>query len=703
MSIAQRLKAAFRGETLHPRPASRWSIPRTKFNYAKEVGDGLSSSVVMAVVLWLMRNFPEAPVILEKDEEPEPNHDMARLVRRPNQHYSGVVLMMATILSFVTAGNAYWVKERDSMLRVIGLWWIPHWLMKPAVESGSHRYVDQYVYTVDGQKYYYDIDDVVHFRFGLDPYDTRVGLSPLMTLLREIFTDDEASNWTAAICKNAGIPGVLISPKEGGIIGDQDVKAVKDYVKDKFSGDHRGEPMALSGPTNVDQFGFNPQEMNLEAIRAIPETRVAAALGVPAAVIGFMAGLKQTKVGATMRELREQAYEGGIIPIQRMLSEDLWSQLLPDFEPQPDLWNVAFDLTKVRVLQEDENKRAERTAALYAGGILYLDEARQAEGFETNPAERVRRVPFSVTEIPEGEMQAQPEPVEEEDPEDDEPDEDIEDIETRAREHKAAKPDWYPKLLASHRRDVDKLNGVYEPALIKRFDAMGKAVADIYGEVMLENSLAGKTKSLEDLVIGELTIDRAQSQLVADHVLGYDTLYLQTASLTVESLNAVLNLGVMLTDSMEQTVLAAAGKRQGLIDLTAQSKTALFKALEEGRELGEGPDLLMTRIEHQVAAGPWSSSKIRAEVIARTETKFAQNIASLESYKQADTIGAVQVYDALLGETDDFCMSIDGAIVSFAEADALAVSEHPNGTRDFGPVFGEPASYDTIPRPEGEE
>jgi hypothetical protein len=33
----------------------------------------------------------------------------------------------------------------------------------------------------------------VHFRFGLDPDDPRKGYSPLKSVLREVFTDDEAA------------------------------------------------------------------------------------------------------------------------------------------------------------------------------------------------------------------------------------------------------------------------------------------------------------------------------------------------------------------------------------------------------------------------------------------------------------------------------------------------------------------------------
>jgi hypothetical protein len=41
-------------------------LPEKKIDYAKEVGDGLGSSVLMAPLNWIMRTFPEAPAVVEK-------------------------------------------------------------------------------------------------------------------------------------------------------------------------------------------------------------------------------------------------------------------------------------------------------------------------------------------------------------------------------------------------------------------------------------------------------------------------------------------------------------------------------------------------------------------------------------------------------------------------------------------------------------
>jgi len=83
-----------------------------------------------------------------------------------------------------------------------------------------------------------------------------------------------------------------------------------------------------------------------------------------------------------------------------------------------------------------------------------------------------------------------------------------------------------------------------------------------------------------------------------------------------------------------------------------------------------------------VNAGP----KYRAELIARTETKYAQNVSSVLAYRQSPAVIAVQVLDAQLGPTDEECELLDGRVVSLDEAERLAEEEHPNGTRNFAPV-----------------
>jgi hypothetical protein len=199
-----------------------------------------------------------------------------------------------------------------------------------------------------------------------------------------------------------------------------------------------------------------------------------------------------------------------------------------------------------------------------------------------------------------------------------------------------------------------------------------------------------KPPEQKEVTTEEILADMVMDQLSTD-VVDYKPHYLRVAKQTFETVNSVMGLGVNLTDDVETRILTEGGKRVGLIDLSKQSREAVFRALEEAREAGEGPLQAARRIRDHVSRGRYLSPETRAKVIARTETKYAQNVSSLEAYRTSGTIDRIQIVDGQLGpdRSCDICMERDGMIVTFAEAEAISASEHPNGTLSLIPVVGE--------------
>lgn len=377
-----------------PRAAGRsfW-LPGSRKNYLQTVGDGTGSSTVTAPLFWVARTFPEAPPMLWKvlengQEERERNHRLLQLLERPNEFYSGVILWMATVLDYYVDGNAYWLKLRNRTGTVVKLWWVPHWMMEPKQEDGSSTFITHYEYRVDGRVLRYSPKDVVHFRFGLDGDNPRLGRSPLKSVLREVFTDDEAAAFTASLLSNMGIPGLVVSPEKGTVLNEGDALEMKQYVNEKFGGDKRGEALVMTGPTQISQFGFSPEQLTLRELRRIPEERVTAVMGIPAIVAGLGAGLDRSTF-TNMSEAREAAYEAGIIPTQRIMAETVRFDLLTEFVgdgPEIFAWRFGFDLSKVRVLQEDLYRQAQRNDLLYRGGLMTRAEGRRGMGLDVDEA-----------------------------------------------------------------------------------------------------------------------------------------------------------------------------------------------------------------------------------------------------------------------------------------------------------------------------
>jgi hypothetical protein len=157
--------------------------------------------------------------------------------------------------------------------------------------------------------------------------------------VREVAIDEHASNFTAAILKNLGIIGLIVSPKVR-----RRASARRRSARSRRRGEgvhpariHRRQARRGAGARRADEaqlLQYNMQGFDVGPIRDVSEERVCAAIGIPAAVVGFGTGLQQTKVGATMKEMRQLAWISGVIPLQRIVANEIRRSLLPEFIPE---------------------------------------------------------------------------------------------------------------------------------------------------------------------------------------------------------------------------------------------------------------------------------------------------------------------------------------------------------------------------------
>lgn len=371
-------------------------VPGSNFNYSSAVGNTLRNSAVLACINWIKRKFPEAQIGVEafsttnQKYQHVPNHPLTLLINKPNRFYSGLLLWQATLTDYNITGNAYWLKVRNRLGKVVELWYIPSFLIEPYTELDSPNFVDYYRYNNDRVA----VEDIVHFRFGLDSENITKGLSPLMSAIREVFMDNEATNFGAALLRNMGIPGIIISPEflpqNLGVaidFGAPEAKAIKDEFKNNFTGDKRGDPLVTSTGLKVIQLSFTPEQMNLKELHRLPEERISAVLGVPAVVAGLGAGLDRSTF-ANMQEAREMAVEANILPTQQLFCAELNSQLLYEFE-ESDNYRTYFDNSAMRELQQDLNALHERARNDYQMGIIKRSEAREMTGRVVTPEDEI--------------------------------------------------------------------------------------------------------------------------------------------------------------------------------------------------------------------------------------------------------------------------------------------------------------------------
>ena len=746
----RRAKAATTAFT-HPASLVSWLLPNSRFNYQRSVGDGTSSSVVMAPLRWLQRNATQAPIrVLEPSEDgktwtPIPTGDkgagrMLNLLEMPNPYYHGGVLLKATVLSFALDANAYWRIVRNAVGAPVQLWWIPHTLMSPHRRDGSPNFIDYYKYDAGtGLPEEVPVEDVIHFRDGIDPSDTTKGLNAFKSLLREVFTDDEAATYTASLLRNMGVPGVIMTPKsdEGAAEFGDDLDEVKRKLNATITGDNRGSSMVLDSAVEVHTVGFNPQQMSVRDARRLPEERVTAVLGIPAIVCGLGAGLDRSTF-ANMSEAREAAVEESLIPIWNEIALVVKHQLLPQFESRARELKVDFDLSEVRVLREDQDKIADRWVRVVQGGLATIGEGREAMGLDVDDSHDVFLRPLQSIEVPAGQTMASITPT----------------IDPAAApdatggakagrvlsarnastinaaidalrevllaagidpdEGGAGKTRWgmlhvadaevkrlsraqQGRLIQALELDARALEAPFAKRLEGQFEDLGKHVAALWAAEDAKSRATGDVKATEETDVTPRDLDVALRTLQLAEVtkwrgehLGrsFKGHYEGVARQTLKTLNATLGIEWgEKTDEIAIRVLQLHGKQLELVDLAGQTKSALFQALADGKAAGEGVQALERRIRQYVTDGS-SGSKVsaRAMRIARTETMNAQRVSTREAYQASGVYDAVVAWDDRVGYGDPDCVERNGQVFTFDDAEAEEDAEHPNGTLSWAPT-----------------
>lgn len=683
------------GAMRHPaRPLGFALMRRTKFNYAKEVGTGIDASVVMAPVQWIQRALPEARLrVMRKTGDTTKEvegHDLVARVSKPNPFYGDAALWSATAFSYLTDGNAYWFKVRSRAGKIAELWYVPHWLLKPVSPRDGSAFLSHYEYMPGGQHrpMIIDPDDVVHFRHGVDPRDPRLGLSPLRGVLREIFTDLEASNFVASLLRNKAVPGIVISPDGSVSVAPDDVEATKKWFQDTFAGDNAGNALVMGAATKIQEFGFNPQQLDLSAARDVAEERVCASLGIPAAVVGFGAGLQTAKVGATMGEMRTLAWTNGVIPLLRSLADELQRSLSEMLGPNE---TVEHDTSEVGALAEQRLARAQTWDTAVRGGWAMVAEGREGIGLDVDDSHRIYLRPFSAVEVPAGAPPRIPESAA---------------IDMRGLIGKSGRKQTRREPSDAQRGYVHAIDAMQQPLgdaferrLVPVFAALGQAAAEAARPLLEEADLTvragrGEHKSPEDEILAGRILEQLELPLHrTTFQRGYEAHYLQVAK-EVAKAGEMIGLATNLPDPVARAVVAAGGRRAGLVDLSAQSRAALFNALAEGRAAGEGVEQLAARIRDQVAAGPWTSAETRARTIARTETKYAQNVSTIARAGH-EGVDRFLVFDGRLGpgRSAPDHIACTGGVLTADQAAVAAQAARPNCTISFTPLFedAEPA------------
>lgn len=376
-----------------------WWLPGTQFDYSKQVGDQHLNAVVSMGVNWITRNLLEScPIMEEKTtaKDGTPTYKMTddpliQILEDANPWYDWSRLIMGTVLSLISEGDAYWFplwgaavstdlrQPAPKGLRPTGFLYVPHFQMQPVSDPAvkTEAMISYYDFTPLGGGDIIRVDPsrVVHYSWGIDPRNPIRGFGPLRALLREIYSDNLASSYSAALLRNCGVPGLGFTPKDNkqmaGVTPEY-VQAFGDSLKKTLSPDGAGTALLSVLPWDIKQLGFSPEQLGLKSLRDVPVSRICGAIGLDQMVLSLDSS---SKTYSNYAVAERKSFYGGVMPLQTIIARQFTRQVMRRYLNQ-DNRRLGWDHSTVKALQEDENKLWDRTVTAAREGVITRKQAK---------------------------------------------------------------------------------------------------------------------------------------------------------------------------------------------------------------------------------------------------------------------------------------------------------------------------------------
>lgn len=260
-----------------------------------------SNGVVFATSLARMLLFTQIRLMWQPLINGRPSRDLYHtpelgLFEKPWPNGRTDSLLARMEQDVTNGGNFFAARDRDRVRRLRPDW-VQIILTAPPAEAIASD-VAGYLYlpggygvssVEDGQVYL--PDEVVHWAPIPDPVAQFRGMSWLTPVVREIMGDRAATDHKLAFFENGAKPGLVATLKET-VTPEQFREFIKEFNLGHQGTDNAYKTLFLGGGADVTVAGANMEQLDFKGTQGAGETRITAAGGVPAVIVGLSEGLQ---------------------------------------------------------------------------------------------------------------------------------------------------------------------------------------------------------------------------------------------------------------------------------------------------------------------------------------------------------------------------------------------------------------------------
>ena len=620
-------------------------------------------------------------------------HEIYDLLENPcpaDRDLTGWTIRYFVFACYTLVGEAYLLKVRDKMGRVIGLQPVaPSWVIQqPTV---NQRFWEIYPFgTAGGNSIVVPVEDVVSFKdIDLnDPYGRGRGTSEAIG--DEIQSDEYASKYAKNLFFNDATPSAIIyAPK-----GDKDTAdQIKQSWLQKMAGfRHAKEPMVLTGEgSKFEKISQSPTELDFVESRKFLRDSANEHFHIPPEIMGILQNSNRSTIDSAEYLLNKNVLADYLRMFERVINNQL---LWEDYDKERKFIlhhenNIAEDIAQKLQIANDGLSRGVLTVndwriamgyeADERGGDVYLRSFGSVEvPFNSEPIELPESEPSQTVELPNTEENTEEKEL---------PEKEFEAL-SKAYEKKykvlksEADKERRGKIWKTFDARARSIEAPFYDAMQKAFTKQNEAVNKAIKIAVEENKDVGT--AIENLYNNEM--DRKLLHTLAGAFFNGLTV---GAEHGLELLN---KKGVKEISEETRRLFNIWIDTYGLnlakdIDDTTKKKLrkALSESIEEGEDLKKRVAKLIEVSDELFA----EDKKWRAELIARTESCTTMNAGALELYK-SEGIQYKEWISVQDDRTRDAHLLMDGVVVPVTDKFEVPATSQSEGA--FMEYAGDPTA-----------
>lgn len=594
-----------------------------------------------------------------------PAQQFLRLMERPNPNQTGRDLFAKTMIRLDMAGTAFWYLESPSLLTGI-----PSAIygISPARMTASRNAAGQLIgWVLDADRpgggVPFSANEILRFAYpSVD--DDEWGQGVVEAVYAEVPLTERMAQHTADMLSTGGRLAGMMWPKERALSEDEFTDAQRAW-RNVVSDQNAARRMLLfPEPMEYAAGASTPAEIGIPELAILNRDQILTAFPVNPYMVGVPLATGMNS-GETMRYVRQEFYEGTIHPRVELLEEVIQTGLVTRIE---QAMNMALDFDIEEPNLDDAGAIIEKAGALRSLVSLGFEER------EAVSAVGLDHIKFNGIPVPEptpaGADAAGGQTIV------------AQDTDQRDRSQVSQRLTKAQDTDPTAQRDALMLpiRGSLERTLVDFLAAQRERIIARIAETFPVSKAARKALPDDwwDPDVEEAELRRAMNEL-------YVSIGRAAGNLVANRLDRVVFPGQI--EAITDAILQDSGA--SITSILDTTRTAVADALTEGVRRGYSLNQIIDGVPAEgfggirnvtLANGIPAFDEYRAEMIARTETAQAFNLANLTGYREFN-VSQVQAID---GDTDADCAARNGRTYSLD--DAFGIGDHPNGTLDWVPV-----------------